>query len=107
MFHGELRQREPRLEIPALIKAVRGLPCTLRIPGVCIDRDTFAAHSNAESHGKAKGGKSHDCFIASACKPCSDWLDVERHPERWDVMRRAMDRTLYLLFKSGKLKVIP
>jgi hypothetical protein len=100
-----LRQREPRLEIPALIRAVRELPCTLRVEGVCIDRDVIAAHSNNEKHGKGKGLKSHDCFVAAACPPCHDWIDRNRHEERWEIMERGMDRTLYLLFKNGKLKV--
>lgn len=107
MTWGEIRQREPRLEIPKLIEAVRGLPCTIRIPGLCIDRDTFAAHSNAEEHGKAKGAKSHDCFIAAACQPCHDYIDTKRDPNRWEIMRKGRDRTLYLLFKEKKLMVIP
>jgi len=102
---GELRQREPRLEIPALIRAVRDLPCTIAIPGVCIGRDIVACHSNEDRHGKGKGAKAHDCFIAAGCPPCHDWIDRNRHPERWDIMARARDRTLYLLFKNGKVKV--
>lgn len=109
MNHGQVRQREPRLQLPALIVAVRGLPCTVEIPGVCIGRDdlTIAAHSNEDQHGKGKGLKSHDCFICAACPPCHDWLDRKRDPTRFDVARRARDKTLYLLFERGKLKVIP
>lgn len=102
---NELRQREPHLALPKLLVAVRQLPCTLRIPNVCIDRDVCAAHSNEDDHGKGKGLKAHDCFIAAACPPCHDHIDRRRDPERWEIMRRARDRTLYLLFKNRLLQV--
>lgn len=100
--------REPRLEIPALPKAIRGFPCCLMVPGVCIgDRDgVMWCHDNSESLGKGKGLKSHDCFGAAGCLPCHKWVDDERHPQRFEVMRRGRDRTLYLLFKEKKLRVV-
>jgi hypothetical protein len=105
---SEVRQREPRLELPALTRTANGEDCTLRIFGVC-NRDpatTTWAHSNEESHGKGKGLKSHDCFGAFACSACHDWYDRGRDPERHEAFRKARDRTLYVLFAKGKLKVV-
>lgn len=101
-----LRQREPRLELPKLIAAVRTLEeCTLNVPDICIGRDFMACHDNSYQAGKGKGLKSHDCFIAAGCLPCHKYIDDSRHEDRWEIMRKARDRTLYLLFKTGKLKV--
>lgn len=103
-----VRQREPRLLLPALTRAVRGFPCTLRVPDVCIGGTdtTVWCHSNDQLHGKGVGLKSHDCFGAAGCAACHKWIDSTRDPERWEIMNRGRDETLYLLFKEGKLKVI-
>jgi hypothetical protein len=107
MSYGEVRQREPRLELPAFLAAVRSLEeCTVRVAG-CIDRNIQAAHDNSERLGKGKGLKAHDCFSFAACPPCHDYLDRLRDPERWEIMARARDRTLYLLFREKKLKAAP
>ena len=106
MIDPRLRQREPRLELPAYLAAVRKLDeCTVRIPGLCINRDIQAAHDNSDACGKGKGLKAHDCYTFGACPPCHDYLDRTRDPDRWDIMRRARDRTLYLLFREGKVNV--
>lgn len=106
-MHGEVRQREPRLELPLYLKAVRALGvCTLHIPGICIDRDHVAAHSNESHDGKGKGLKSHDSETACACPPCHSFIDDTRHPYRWDFMRHACAKTRYLLFERGFLVVM-
>jgi hypothetical protein len=104
-----VRQREPRLLIPALLKAARGMPCTLRIPDICNGNPetTVWAHSNYQRHGKGVGLKAHDCFGCFACSACHCWLDAGRAETRFQEFLRAHDETLYLLFKEGKLKVIP
>lgn len=105
----EIRQREPRLEIPALTKAVRDFPCTLEVPGVCWgfrEGCIVWCHSNKDRHGKGKGLKAHDCFGAAGCTPCHRYVDTHRGPEVDEIMQRGRDRTLYLLFERGKLKVV-
>jgi hypothetical protein len=101
--------REPRLEIPVLLEVVREAPCMLRVPGICKsghpDYPSMACHSNEYCHGKGKGQKSHDPFVAAGCKPCHDYLDGDRDPNRWDIMRLGRDRTLYWLFVNNKLAV--
>lgn len=99
--------REPRLVLPALTRTAQGQECMMRVPGVCNGRTdtTVWAHSNFDRHGKGKGLKAHDCFGAWACMACHDWLDRTRDPERQEVFDRARDRTLYVLFRDGRLKV--
>lgn len=105
----ELRQRRPPLVIPNLRAAARGMPCTLRVPGLCReipdDPTVVWCHSNWEDHGKGKGLKAHDCFGCFGCLLCHNWLDRSRAPERRAVFDRARDESLYLLFASGKVKV--
>lgn len=104
---GELRQREPRLELPRYLEAVRSLEeCTVRSED-CIGRGPWeAAHSNEESAGKGKWLKSHDTETACACIPCHRYVDGNRHADRFDLMRRGVVRTRYLLFRQGRVKVI-
>lgn len=108
-FHPRLRQREPRLEIPALTRAANGEDCTLLVPGVCRkipeDPTVVWAHSPEEADGKGVHLKSHDCFGCFACGACHDWLDRGRHPKRFELFNKAMKRTLYILWFKGKLKV--
>lgn len=104
--------REPRLEVPALAKAIRDFPCCLMVPGVCIgNRDgVMWCHDNSEELGKGKGLKSHDPFGAAGCKPCHDYvdgIDGQRHDDRFELMRMGHYRTLYLLFKEKKVRVTP
>lgn len=100
--------REPRLVIPALTATARGQPCTLMVPNVCNGNPetTTWAHSNQDRHGKGKGLKAHDVFGAFACSACHNWLDRARDPNRVEVFERGRDRTLYILFKEKKLKVV-
>jgi hypothetical protein len=106
---NDVRQRQPRLLLPALTRSARGMPCTFRVDEVCNhdDATTVWAHSNEERHGKGKGLKAHDCFGAWACFSCHEWYDRNRGPVRDAAFARARDRTLYELFARGKLKVVP
>lgn len=72
-----MRQRQPRIEIPALRNLARGRDCTVNVPGVCNGNPETVvwAHSNHGKHGKAVGGKSHDHYGCFACSDCHDWLD--------------------------------
>jgi hypothetical protein len=103
--------REPRIEMPRLTNLAQDeqlFPtCTIKAPG-CIGflrGGMVWCHSNLERHGKGKGLKAHDCFGAVGCPVCHTWVDTQRGPERDDVFERGRDRTLYILFLAGALKV--
>lgn len=105
--------REPRLDIKALRETARGQECTFRVPNVCNSNKetTVWAHSNKGRHGKGVGLKSHDPFGAFACSACHDWYDNKlpnvSADAKDEAFELARDRTLYLLFRDGKLKVMP
>ncbi len=65
-----------------LLDLARGMPCLLRIPGVCNNdwTTTVSAHSNLLAHGKAKGRKAQDYYSCAACAACHQWLDQGRAP---------------------------
>jgi len=57
---------------PKLLKACRDLPCQR-----CGKEDgtVVAAHSNQLKHGKGRGIKASDVFVASLCHSCHHLLD--------------------------------
>ncbi len=61
----------------ALLDLARGMPCLLRLPGLCQGgtETTVAAHSNQAIHGKAGARKADDQYSAWACMACHCWLD--------------------------------
>lgn len=60
-----------------LLDLARGMPCLLRVPGVCQGgtETTVAAHSNLSIHGKAGARKADDQYSAWGCMACHSWLD--------------------------------
>ena len=103
----ELRQREPRLEIPKLRAYANGQECTVRHPAHCIGIGVVAAHYNWQDGGKGKGLKCHDTHIAFACIGCHVFLDdaasasVEERKLWW---LRGHLRTLYILVRDKVLQ---
>lgn len=60
-----------------LLDLARGMPCLLRIEGVCIGgtETTVACHSNWAIHGKGGARKADDQFTVHGCASCHRWLD--------------------------------
>lgn len=60
----------------------RGMPCLLRVPGVCTqDRATVVCcHSNLSIHGKAGARKADDQYSVWGCAACHRWLDQGTAP---------------------------
>jgi hypothetical protein len=107
MNHGQVRQREPRLEIPALRKSAKGMPCTIQKEGECNgDEATTVWCHSPFGNDKGMGLKAHDSNGCFGCSGCHAWLDGTRGDERHEIFERAKDRTYYLLFERGKLKVL-
>jgi len=61
----------------------RGMPCLLRVPGVCTqDRATVVCcHSNLSIHGKAGARKADDHYSVWGCAACHQWLDQGPAPK--------------------------
>lgn len=60
----------------------RGMPCLLRVPGVCTqDRATVVCcHSNLSTHGKAGARRADDQYSVWGCSACHSWLDQGSAP---------------------------
>ena len=108
---NEVRQREPRLEVPRLVALAKDAPCMLRIPKVCNGNPatTVWCHSNQDRHGKGKGLKSHDCFGAFGCSACHDWIDNKvpniPHEEKVAAFELGRDRTTLYLWRNQLVRV--
>lgn len=98
---------------PAITEAANGAPCAN-----CGTEDGTIvwAHSNMGIHGKGKSMKAHDCLGAELCVKCHAWLDqgagfdptnlyCGTRPEKEEMFRRAMERTLLRRFRLGVYRV--
>lgn len=65
-----------------LREMARGMPCLLRVPGVCTqDRATVVCcHSNLSIHGKSGARKADDHYSVWGCAACHRWLDQGTAP---------------------------
>lgn len=89
------------------MEAVRDIPICSGC-GASNDGTIVAAHSNRLRHGKGKGIKCHDCYIAALCYRCHVALDQGsdmNREEREDFWQQAHDTTLLWLFMDGRLTV--
>jgi hypothetical protein len=75
-MHSAIQKTE-YFRSPKYLRASRGQPCTLQVPGVCCGdwETTCAAHSNSSAYGKGKSIKAQDWAVADACYTCHRWLD--------------------------------
>lgn len=75
------------------------------------DGTIVAAHSNLAEHGKAKGMKAADLFVAFLCHRCHSWLDqgTGRDPtgvwcsdrdDKREMFLKAMFRTQIILLRD-------
>jgi hypothetical protein len=98
-----LRQREPRIEIPKILRAAEGEACTIQHPTYCNGRTdtTVAAHYNWLDGGKGMGKKCDDLAISFACSGCHYWLDETRDDARRYYWMRGHLKTLRRLWERG------
>lgn len=91
---------------PALLSAVRQLPCTWPLPHTC-GGAIEPAHSNQQRDGKGLGIKAHDFRVAALCHSSHALLDQGKSlskEERVTAFDEAHRRTIGLLFLRGFLK---
>lgn len=86
---------------PALLKACREIPCQYcgRADGTVV-----AAHSNQAQHGKGRGIKASDQFIAALCAWCHAALDqgnAMSRTERIALWTKAHIKTVTELMRRG------
>lgn len=78
---------------------LRGQPCQIRVPGVCVggespDAPSVPCHSNLQRHGRGFAHKSHDVYSVPGCPPCHRWLDEGRaaREEKEEAFMSALER---------------
>ena len=86
----------------AIRKAANGEACTW--PGCgAMDGTVICAHSNLSVHGKGRGIKSDDVFVAFLCSTHHRMLDeshISKNEKEWNFMR-AMSNTIRILWDRG------
>jgi hypothetical protein len=105
-------QKNPRYENRKLLDLANGMACQ----GCGREDGTIVmAHSNKSIHGKAKGMKAHDCFVAALCHACHYWIDFGARDyliwsctpdHKLEFFRRASESTMLHLWREGKIKVV-
>lgn len=65
---------------------------------------TVAAHSNSLRHGKGRGIKAHDSYIAFLCFECHRLMDANE-PCILSSFEDLMGKTYLYLWQSGLIKV--
>ena len=63
-----------RLRSTELLRLAIGQPCTIGLP-CCVKSPCCCAHSNQSIHGKGRGIKADDCWVAFACEACHYQID--------------------------------
>ena len=72
------------------------------------DGTIVAAHSNQLIHGKGRGIKSHDCYVAALCNSCHTDLDqgtTLTREERKEMWSDACILTYGWMMQDGRLKL--
>ena len=93
---------------PSLLALAQDAPCMVRLPRCERWAGVVAAHSNRQRHGKGRGIKSHDCFIAFACHACHYEIDqgsTLSREERADAWVRGFEAMLVYLWAGGLVQV--
>ena len=100
-MENSMSEKFTYIRSPALLKVCRQIPCQN-----CgrSDGTVCAAHSNQAKHGKGRGIKASDVFVASLCSICHTALDQGTGMTRaervrmWDACHK---KTLVLLVHGG------
>lgn len=87
------------------LEACRSLPCQ---HCGAEDGTVVAAHSNEGAHGKGRGIKASDEFIAALCFTCHANLDQGRmsKQERIEMWQKAHERTILLLANKNDIVLL-
>ena len=86
-----------------ILEACRTIPC--QYCGVQ-DGTVVAAHSNQSEHGKGRGIKASDEFVAALCHKCHSMIDQGSRLMRWereDIWNHAHAKTRIELQALGVL----
>jgi len=66
----------PKLRSPALMEAARGMPCSLRLPGICNHNPETSVMCHLPGIGKSMRSKVSDLHTAIGCSACHTAIDT-------------------------------
>jgi hypothetical protein len=106
------QRKKRRRKISKIRESANGMPCQIRIPGVCNHNPATVVwmHANGSAAGKGIGMKSHDLLGAYGCSSCHDVFDrrVPYAGDRYMVelaFHEGHQRSLVLLIERGIIVV--
>lgn len=91
----------------ALTRMCHDIPCQCQRL-TCHGGKSVPAHSNQGKHGKGRGIKAHDCFVASMCNDCHFEVDNGRQlseAKRAELWTDAWRSTMAILCASRRIKL--
>lgn len=80
----------PKLRSEELMQSAHGMPCSLRLPGICNHNRSTTVMAHLVGVGKSMGSKVSDLHTAFACSACHDAID------RFGWERRGLTATIVL-----------
>ncbi|MGZ5081546.1 MAG: DUF968 domain-containing protein [Usitatibacter sp.] len=104
--------KDTRYENPRLLREAGAASCVMCGAN---DGTVVAAHSNQGEHGKGKGLKAHDIYVAYLCHRCHAYVDHQlrndptgvwgdTQAERVEFFNKAMHKTWLLWARRGWIK---
>lgn len=72
----------PKVRSEKLMKAARGQPCSLRLPGICNHDDSTTVHGHLPGIGKSARSKVSDIHAAHVCFACHAAIDNHAFEKR-------------------------
>jgi hypothetical protein len=102
----------PKVRSSAIMKAARGMPCSLRLPGICNHNNQTTVAAHLPGIGKSMGSKVSDLHTAFACSACHAAIDTHSWEKRGltaaivlDAMLRGLAETQSRLVADGIIQV--
>lgn len=102
----------PKIRSAALMNAAYGMPCSLRLPGICNHNPHTSVMAHLPGIGKGVATKVSDLHTAFACSACHDAIDRFTWEKQGltasivlDAMLRGHAETQARLTISGIIKV--
>ncbi len=102
----------PKIRATAIMQAAQGMPCSLRLPGICNHNNATTVMAHLPGIGKSMGSKVSDLHTAFACSACHTAIDTHSYENRGltgamvlDAMLRGHAETQARLVGLGIIKV--
>ncbi len=72
----------PKVRSQAIMDSAQGMPCSLRLPGICNHNDATTVLCHLPGIGKSMGSKVSDIHGAFGCSACHDAIDRHTYEKR-------------------------